>query len=89
VLSKNRMASGVLTQDEKRLLKHALLVLVPTKRAVICWQCFSDLGLTLIIYLGRSNYDCLITVGTGFHCLSISSHLRLHLACYIFVAVAH
>jgi len=30
---------------------HVLLVLVATKRAVFCWQCFSDLGLALIVYL--------------------------------------
>jgi len=38
-------------QDEKRLLKHVLLVLEATKRAVFCWQCFSNLGLALIVYL--------------------------------------
>jgi len=46
VLGKIRMASGL-----KRLLKHVLLVLVTTKRAVFYWQYFSDLGLALIVYL--------------------------------------
>ena len=39
------------------LLEHVLLALVATKRAVFCWQCFSDLGLVLIVYL-RCLYQC-------------------------------
>jgi hypothetical protein len=41
---KNRMASG-----REEALKHVLLVLKATKRAVFCWQCFSDLGDSLSV----------------------------------------
>ena len=48
MLGKIRMASG-----RKRILEHVLLALVATSMrwAVFCWQCFSDLGLALIVYL--------------------------------------
>jgi hypothetical protein len=52
VLGKVRMASG-----REEALKHVLLVLEATKRAVFCWQCFSDLGLALIVYL-RCLHQC-------------------------------
>ena len=42
-----------------------LLVLVATKRAVFCWQCFSDLGLALIVYL-RCLRQCR---QFGWHCM--------------------
>ena len=41
MLGRNRMASG---QEEA-------FKACATKRAVFCWQCFSDLGLALIVYL--------------------------------------
>jgi hypothetical protein len=31
------------------LLKHVLVVLLAAKRAVFCWQCFSDVGLALLV----------------------------------------
>jgi hypothetical protein len=46
VLGRIRMASG-----REEALEHVLLVLEATKRAVFCWQCFSDLGLALLVYL--------------------------------------
>ena len=46
MLGKNRMASG-----RKEVFKACAVILVATKRAVFCWQCFSDLGLALIVYL--------------------------------------
>jgi hypothetical protein len=52
VLDKNRMAPG-----REEAFKHVLLVLVATKRAVFCWQCFSVLGLALIVYL-RCLHQC-------------------------------
>ena len=44
MLGKNRMASG-----REEALKHVLLGLAAAKRAVFCWQCFSDLGLALLL----------------------------------------
>ena len=46
MLGKNRMASG-----REEALKHVLLGLAAAKRAVFCWQCFSDLGSFLLDYL--------------------------------------
>ena len=46
MLSINRIASG-----REEALPQMLLGWVATKRAVFCWQCFSDLGLALIVYL--------------------------------------
>jgi hypothetical protein len=47
---------------------HVLLVLVSTKRAVFCWQCFSDLGLALIVYLCCLR-QCSNLVGTAWSLL--------------------
>ena len=55
-------------QDDKRVLKHVLLVLTAIKRAVFCWQCFSDLGLALIVYL-RCLCQCRQLVGTAWSLL--------------------
>ena len=46
VLDKNRMASG-----REEAFKACAVSLVAAKRAVFCWQCFSELGLALIVYL--------------------------------------
>ena len=46
MLGKNRMASG-----REEAFKAYAVSLVAIKRAVFCWQCFSDLGLALTVYL--------------------------------------
>ena len=44
MLDKNRMASG-----REEAFKACAVSLVAAKRAVFCWQCFSNLGLALIV----------------------------------------
>ena len=46
MLGKNRMASG-----REEAFKACAASFGSKKRAVFCWQCFSDLGLALIVYL--------------------------------------
>ena len=43
MLGRIRMVSG-----REEALEHVLLVLEATKRAVFCWQFFSDLGLVSV-----------------------------------------
>ena len=51
----------ILLQPEHSLVtlqpEQVLLVLVAIKRTVFCWQCFSDLGLALIVHL-RCLHKC-------------------------------
>ena len=66
MLGKIRMASG-----RKRILEHVLLALVATSMrwAVFCWQCFSDLGLALIVYLCCLHVSAGKLVGTAWSLL--------------------
>jgi len=46
VLSRNRMASG-----REEAFKACAVSFGSNQEGVFCWQCFSDLGLALIVYL--------------------------------------